>query len=93
MIPYPSIDMEATGARILALRKKHHLTVLDVSNFMGFENPQAVYKWQKGLSLPNIDNMFALSVLFGVTINDILVSTEEADEASSVVLWFKLLVQ
>ena len=33
-----------------------------------------MYKWFRGETLPGIDNMFALSVLLGVTINDIIVS-------------------
>ena len=86
MVAYPCINMKATGARINELRRKRNLTVLEVSAYMGFENPQAVYHWQSGKALPSLDNMFALSVLFEVSINDILVSYEEADEASSFII-------
>ena len=70
---YPTIDMKATGQNILFLRKKNHLTVADVQIFCSFEAPQAVYKWQKGESLPSIDNLCALAVLFDVTIDAIIV--------------------
>ena len=69
---YPVIDLKATGRRIEELRKERHLKVEDVATFMGFESVQAVYKWQRGASLPSLDNMYALSVLFNTSIESIL---------------------
>ncbi|MCR5596125.1 MAG: helix-turn-helix domain-containing protein [Lachnospiraceae bacterium] len=69
---YPSIDVQATGRRIRELRKQKHLRVEDISAYMGFETGQAVYKWQRGESLPTVDNLYALSILFGTTMEDIL---------------------
>ena len=40
---------------------------------MGFENPQAVYKWISGKSLPSLDNFIILSRLLHTSIEDILV--------------------
>ena len=71
--PYPVIDMEKTGRNIRALRLASGYTVRDVQQWFGFENPQAVYRWQSGKSLPGIDNLCALSFLLDVTIDDILV--------------------
>lgn len=70
---FPVIDLCATGKNIVALRKARGLTVKDIQNFFGFEEPQAVYKWQQGKSLPTVDNLLALSVLLGVSIEQILV--------------------
>ena len=84
---YPVLDARATGARIKELRKARHLTVEDVAGFMGFESEQAVYKWQRGDSLPTVDNLYALSRLFGTTVDDILVGSIERDESPSFVLW------
>ena len=76
---YPVLDAVATGLRIKELRIARNLRVEDVANFMGFESPQAVYKWQRGESLPTIDNLYALSVLFGTSIDDILRGSKEED--------------
>ena len=85
---YPVLDARATGARIKELRKARHLTVEDVARFMGFESEQAVYKWQRGDSLPTVDNRYALSRLFGTTVDDILVGSIERDASPSFsVLW------
>lgn len=70
---YPAIDLKATGANIAALRVERGLSVKDIQDYMGFEMPQAVYKWIRGESLPSTDNLLALAKLFGVAIEDILV--------------------
>ena len=69
---YPTLDVKATGARIKELRKAHHLKVEEVARFMGFESEQAIYKWQRGESLPTVENLYALSRLFETTVDDIL---------------------
>ena len=76
---YPVLDTKRTGARIKELRKARGLTVEAVARFMNFESEQAVYKWQRGESLPTIDNFFALSKLFGTPIDEILVGYEERE--------------
>ena len=73
MYPYPSIDLAATGRNIARLRKAQGLTVRALQAYFGFDDPQAIYRWQWGRSLPSVDNLYALSVLFGVSMNEILV--------------------
>lgn len=79
---YIGINQEATGAKIRAIRKARGLKVTDISSYMGFESPQAVYKWQRGESLPDLGNLIRLMELFRITdIKDIIVTTGSADEA------------
>ena len=70
---FPVIDLVATGENIVRLRKDRGLTVRDLQNWFGFEEPQAIYKWQKGKSLPTVDNLYALGALLEVSIEEILV--------------------
>lgn len=70
---FPVIDLRATGANILRLRKERGLTVRDLQAYFGFEAPQAIYRWQSGVSLPTVDNLYALSILLNVTMEDILI--------------------
>ena len=81
-IVFPTIDMTATGENIIRLRKMSGLSVRDIQSFFGFEEPQAVYKWQQGKSLPTVDNLLALSVLFGVSMNEILVRADVQKETT-----------
>ena len=73
MTMFPVIDLQATGENIIRLRKARGLTVRDLQNWFGFEEPQAIYKWQKGKSLPTVDNLYALGALLGVPMEEILV--------------------
>lgn len=72
---FPVIDLTATGNNIRRLRMERGLTVRDLQNYFGFEEPRAIYKWQKGESLPTVDNLYALGKLFGVPMDQILVPT------------------
>ena len=75
-IRFPVIDPMATGENIVRLRKERGLTVKDLQRFFGFEEPRAIYKWQRGESLPTVDNLFALGALLGVPMEQILVPAE-----------------
>lgn len=70
---YLSIQQKETGKRIKKLLMQNGYTVKDVQNVMGFENPQAIYKWISGRSLPSLDNFVILSRLLHTSIDDILV--------------------
>ena len=63
---FPVIDVAATGNNIRRLRLERGLSVRDLQSFFGFEEPQAIYKWQRGESLPSVDNLYALGNLLEV---------------------------
>ena len=70
---FPVIDLPATGDNIRRLREARGLKVRDLQTYFGFEEPRAIYKWQKGETLPTVDNLYALGALLGVPMEDILV--------------------
>lgn len=72
-VMFPVIDLEATGRNIQRLRKQRGLTVRQLQAYFGFTEPQAIYKWQSGRSLPTVDNLLALSLLLDVPMDRILV--------------------
>ena len=45
---YLQVLQKETGRQIKKLLVENGYTVKDVQNAMGFENPQAVYKWISG---------------------------------------------
>ena len=71
--PYPVIDVVATGQNIRRLRMMRGLSVKDLQSYFGFTDPRAIYKWQSGESLPTVDNLYALSSILGVPMDQILV--------------------
>lgn len=70
----PIINMIATGENIKKLRKDKSISVREIQDALGFTNPQAIYKWQHGESLPTIDNLVILASVLGTTIDEIIVT-------------------
>lgn len=84
MFTIPVINMVKTGQNIQILRKRAGLSVRDLQDVFGFATPQAIYKWQKGLALPTIDNLVVLAALLDVTIDEIIVTdVQEQMQASA----------
>ena len=82
-LDFPVIDMIATGKNILSLRREKGFTVRDLQEFFGFEEPQAIYRWQYGKTLPSVDNLYALSAILGVTMEEILVPVSRASQENN----------
>ena len=70
---YPALDPEATGANIRQLRLRKGITVKEIEDNCFLTSPRVIYKWEKGRCLPAVENLLALSRMFGVTIEEILV--------------------
>ena len=73
MTTLPMINMTATGENIARLRTQKHLTVRELQEIFGFATPQAIYKWQRGVVLPTVDNLVILSAVLEVPVDEILV--------------------
>ncbi len=67
------IDQVQTGLNIKNLRIAHGFSVRDIQEFMNFAAPQAIYKWERGACLPDLDHLAALADLYGILIDDILI--------------------
>ncbi len=80
---FPVIDMAATGRSIKALREHTGYSVQDVQEYFGFDQPQAIYKWQRGESLPTIDNLYVLGKVLHTPVDDILRGSREEEQSSS----------
>ena len=48
------------------------LTVKDVKEYLGLACLQSIYHWLNGITMPTIDNLYALSELFQVPVDDML---------------------
>ena len=75
MYVLPAIDLTATGIRIAQLRQLAGLTVRDLQDIFGFNTPQAIYRWQRGVTLPTLDNLVVLAAVLGTTLDSIIVRT------------------
>ena len=68
----PILSLEATGKNIRQLRIERGISVKELQGILGFDNPQAIYNWERGRNMPSIDNLLILSEVFKVSINTIV---------------------
>lgn len=73
----PKIDMDATGLNIRSRRIRNNYKVVDIQDIFDFNTPQAIYKWESGRSIPTIENLLTLSMIFGCRIEDLIVLKED----------------
>jgi transcriptional regulator with XRE-family HTH domain len=70
---YPLIDMVGTGQNIKRIMQLKGLSVKDIQVHLELTTPQSVYHWFDGRSLPTIDNLYALSDLFHLPVDALLI--------------------
>lgn len=68
----PVVDMKLTGQNIVMLRMKRGFSVSDLQRELGFTSPQSIYKWQRGETLPTIENLAALACILAVPMDEII---------------------
>ncbi len=69
------LDTVATGHMIKTLMDKKNVAIKDVSKAMNVSF-QAVYRWQKGETLPTISNLYILGQLLETDVDDMLVAKQ-----------------
>ena len=80
MAKRPEYDLKATGENLKYYRKKMHLSVEQVRQFLCISSVQAIYKWEKGECFPLTDNFFALMELYKANPLDVLVRRETSED-------------
>ena len=76
MTTIPTINTVETGRNIRRLRRDRGLSIQDVQNAL-LVNRQTVFKWQRGDTLPTLDNLVILAELFNVKLDDIVVTAKQ----------------
>ena len=72
---YNQIDVEKTGQRIMQLLTESKIDVKTLANTIGISN-QSVYKWINGRSLPTLENIYQISKILDVPIDEIVVGSD-----------------
>ena len=71
----PVIDTVATGKNIKKIIKDKGFKITDIQSKLGFNTPQAIFKWLRGDSVPSIDNLFILADILNISIDKIIIIT------------------
>jgi transcriptional regulator with XRE-family HTH domain len=65
--------MRLTGQNIKQLMTIKGFSMNDIKEFLGLSSTQGIYHWFAGKSLPSVDNLYALGVMFNMPIDEILI--------------------
>ena len=74
---YPTINMKATAFRLRQIMKQQKSTAKDIQKYLNLSCVQSVYHWLSGRNLPTIDNLYALSGLFQMPMDDLVVGNRK----------------
>lgn len=69
---FPLINKRETGINLRRIMDKRGFSAKDVQEYLGLGCVQSVYRWFDGISMPTIDNLYALSELFQLPIDSIV---------------------
>ena len=69
---YPVIDRLKTGNTLKRIMQQYGMTARDVQEYLGLACVQTVYRWTAGISVPTVDNLYALSRLMHVPIDALI---------------------
>lgn len=72
------LDAVATGRKIHDMRNERHITVARLVEELNLCSEQAIYKWQRGESMPTLDNLVMLCGIFNMTMDE-LIQRREVD--------------
>lgn len=70
------INMQKTGENIQSIFKQYNHTVKDIQMIFNFNGPQAVYKWQRGECLPDVEKLMILANHFQIPIEKFIIMEE-----------------
>ena len=78
-ILFPVIDKKKTGIHLRRIMDERALSVKDVQQYLGLGSIQSIYHWLNGISMPTIDNLYALSELFQLPVDEMLCGNRQYD--------------
>lgn len=71
----PTIDKERTGKQIRKYMNLRGVSVQDVATYLYLGCVQSIYHWLNGQALPTLDNLYALSEMLQVPMDNLIVGS------------------
>ena len=75
---FPTINLRETGVNLHRIMDERGITPKDIKEFLNLGSIQTVYNWCNGLNMPTVDNLYALSQLLQVPIDEIICGNRKA---------------
>lgn len=69
---FPQIDKKQMGQRLKHIMKEKNVTPKEIQQYLCLSCVQTIYRWIEGVNVPCIDHLYALSILLGVTMEELV---------------------
>lgn len=74
-----SLDMRRTGQVLEYVIKKKGYTISEIQKELRLSCPQPIYRWIRGQIMPSIDNLYQLSKLLEMHMDELVVSGQDEE--------------
>ena len=65
------LDKVSTGLKLRMLRCKSALTYKDLADLLQLKSPRVIYDWESVLKISNAENLYNLSIIFNMKMEDL----------------------
>lgn len=72
-----SLDMQMTGHLLKQMIRKRGYTIREIQKELGLSCPQPIYRWFRGQIMPSIDNLYKLSTILKVHMEDLVIPRQD----------------
>ncbi len=79
---FTTLDAVLTGKKIYCAVKQSGYSIKELQEMLGLSCPQPLYRWFKGQTMPSIDNLYMLSRILEVRMEELLVPNGSDDDGS-----------
>lgn len=78
---FTTLDAVLTGQKIHNAIKQSGYSIRELQEMLSLSCPQPIYRWIKGRTLPSIDNLYMLSRILGVHMEELLVPRDTSGDS------------
>ncbi|MDE7417491.1 MAG: helix-turn-helix domain-containing protein [Lachnospiraceae bacterium] len=72
-----SLDMQMTGKVLSDMIRKRGYTIAEIQRELKLSCPQPIYRWMNGQTMPSIDNLYKLSTILNVHMEDLVIPRQD----------------
>lgn len=86
---FPIINKKETGVNLRRIMDMRGVKPKDIQEYLGFGCVQSVYRWLDGVSMPTVDNLYAISKMLQVPMDSIVCGNAGRTKSQTGHFWTK----
>ena len=77
---FPTINKKETGVNLRRIMDMKSIKPRDIQEYLGLGCVQSIYRWLDGVSMPTVDNLYAISKMLQVPMDSIVCGNARTTE-------------